>query len=120
VSVSPRNGSVWVAVEGEAVARVAVRTRVVVGDPEVDGLVLLDGGIEQALPDARAVERVEQVDEVELASAGVAVARGPDPTKPTISPSTSAANILNSGPCAAQCVQSSARRLGETFSRPPC
>jgi thiosulfate reductase cytochrome b subunit len=88
------------AVEGETVARVeAVRARVVLGDPEVELLVGVDGGVEQLLPDAGAVELVEQVDEVELARARASRSRaGPDPAKPTISPPTRAANILNSGP----------------------
>ncbi len=41
---------------------------------------------------------------------------GPEPAKPTMSPSTSAANILKSGPCTAQWVHSSAMRRGEIFS----
>ena len=46
-------------VEGEAVARVEpVRARVVVGDPEVDGLVGLDRGVEQALARADGIYRL--------------------------------------------------------------
>ena len=75
---SPRNGTCWSAPSSdEAVALVeAVRARVVRGDPQVDRVVA-DGGVEELLPDAGAVVRVEEVDEVELAIAGrVLVARG--------------------------------------------
>ncbi len=67
------------AIESEAVARVeAVSAGVVLRDPEVQRLVLLDSRIEELLAEAGGVILAEQVDEVQLAERrSVLVARRP-------------------------------------------